>query len=161
MGLDQYLYVEKYVSRTTDKKIKGSAYDYETNELFNTIVSTLNAETLIDGSHSGITVSFPVGYWRKVNSIHGWITNKCANGVDECQQVHISREQAEELISDCKSVIADTSLANELLPPVYGSFFGTYEIDEYYVGELKRTVEILEKVLSDKDTDYLIYQASW
>lgn len=160
MGLDMYLYADKYVSRK-DYNTKVGVYDYATNEAFQTIVNALNAQDLVDDEWSGMTVSLPIGYWRKANQIHAWIVDNCADGVDECQRIYISRDKAEELVSLCKSVIANPSKATDLLPPRAGFFFGTYEIDEWYLNDLTRTIDIFEKALKSPDIDGVTYQASW
>lgn len=161
MGLDMYLYANKYVSRK-DYNQKVGEYDYATNAAFAEIVSILNAESIVDNEWSGIHVDLPVGYWRKANQIHAWITDNCADGVDECQRVYISKSKAEELVSICKQVIAQPSLANELLAPRMGFFFGSDEIDEWYINDLVRTVEIFEKLLSNPElAESIYYQASW
>lgn len=167
MGLDMYLYADKYVSRKNyDVKIADEkyGYDYATNEAFQTIVSAVNAESLVDNEWSGMTVSIPVGYWRKANAIHGWIVNNCADGLDECQRIYISRDKAKELVEACKAVLADKSLAEQLLPPQSGFFFGSYEIDEWYMRDLEQTIQIFEKVLAAAERDEIdgvTYQASW
>lgn len=163
MGLDMYLYADKYVSRK-DYSHSDGEYISTDNPAFKSIVDTLNAGDLIDEEWSGMTVSLPIGYWRKANQIHAWITDNCADGVDECQRVSISKSKAEELVSICKQVIANPSLANDLLAPRAGFFFGTYEIDEWYLNDLKRTVDIFEKVLKAAERgeiDSVTYQASW
>ena len=160
MGLDMYLYADKHVSRK-DYSRKNGDYDYATNEAFQTIVSTLGAESLIDNEWSGMVVSLPIGYWRKANAIHNWIVKNCADGVDECQRIYISKDKAIELVGLCKQVIAMPRLAGELLPPQSGFFFGSTDIDEYYFDDLKRTVQIFEKALSQPDIDQVTYEASW
>ena len=162
MGLDQYLYVEKHVSRKNYDKKVGDGYDFANNEAFDEIISILNAENAIDKDEwTGLTVKIPVGYWRKANAIHGWVVNNCGGGVDECQEITISRIHAEALVDICKIVLADNSKAQDLLPPTQGFFFGGYDIDEYYLDDLRRTISIFEKALSDKTIDYLTYRASW
>lgn len=164
MGLDMYLYADKYVSRKNyDVKIPNDEYgfDYATNETFNQIVSLLNAESIIDNEWSGLQVSLPIGYWRKANAIHNWIVKNCADGVDECQRIYVSREKAQELVDACKQVMDNPPLAGELLPPSSGFFFGSTDIDQYYFHDLERTIEIFEKALHSKDIDGVTYQASW
>ena len=160
MGLDMYLYADKYVSRKDYNKKVGE-YDYATNEAFQTIVNALGAQDLIDEEWSGMTVSLPIGYWRKANQIHAWIVDNCADGVDECQRIYISRDKAEELVEACKQVIANPSLAGSVLSPRSGFFFGSTDIDEWYLNDLKRTVDIFEKALKSPDIDGVTYQASW
>lgn len=160
MGLDMYLYADKYVSRKDYNKRVGD-YDYATNEAFNQIVSILDAESIVDNEWSGIQVSLPIGYWRKANAIHNWIVKNCADGIDECQRIYVSRDKAQELVDACKAVLAKPHLSVELLPPASGFFFGSTEIDQYYFNDLERTIEIFEKALNSKDIDGVTYQASW
>jgi len=109
----------------------------------------------LDSSHQ-------VAYWRKANQIHGWFVQNCQDGVDECQEVSVHPDQLRELIDLCKRVLADHSLAEELLPVTGGFFFGTYEYDDYYFDDLGETVIMLESVLTDKGEDYeFYYQSSW
>lgn len=160
MGLDMYLYADKYVSRKDYNKQVGD-YDYATNEAFQTIVDALGAQDLIDEEWSGMTVSLPIGYWRKANQIHAWIVDNCANGIDECQRIYISKDKAQELVDICKAVIKNPSRANELLAPRSGFFFGSTDIDEWYLNDLKRTIDIFTKALKSPDIDGVTYQASW
>ena len=57
-----------------------------------------------------------VGFWRKANHIHNWFVVNCQDGVDECQETEISKENLEELLSICKKVLNPTgsSLHREL-----------------------------------------------
>jgi hypothetical protein len=163
MGLDMYLYADNYVSRRTNERIGD--YEYATNPAFQNVLATLNATHLVnDDDFTGISISIPVGYWRKANAIHAWIVDNCADGVDECQRIYVSKDKAEELVALCKSVISDPSLASDLLPTASGFFFGSTDIDEWYLNDLKRTVQIFEKVLKASErgeVDSVIYQASW
>lgn len=105
-------------------------------------------------------------YWRKVNHIHSWFVNNCQNGEDECQETEISKEQLKNLLSTCKKVLEDNSLAEELLPTSEGFFFGSTNYDTNYFESIKDTVEELEPLIEEweQDTNHLIsytYQASW
>ena len=83
-------------------------------------------------------------------------------GLDECQRIYVSKSKAEELVEICKQVIADKSLAGELLAPTSGFFFGSDEIDEWYLDDLERTIQIFSKLLSDPElAESIYYQASW
>ena len=156
MGLDMYLYADKYVSRRNWLNDKD-----EYNKAFDEIVFASGLNDLVDEEWTGLTVSVPVGYWRKANAIHNWIVQNCANGVDECQRIFMSRDEAQQLVDVCKEVLADPSKASDLLSPTAGFFFGSTDIDEYYLNDVRRTVEIFEKVLNAKDIDGVTYQASW
>jgi len=157
MGLDQYLRANEYVSRydyTED-------FDRSENNLFSQIVSQFGvAEHLDSEGFGGLTIDFPMGYWRKCNQVHQWFVDNCGDGEDECQTMFVSRDRLEELRDLCKQVLANHSLAEDLLPPQSGFFFGSTEIDEYYFKDLEYTVKVIDRCLASK-FDYFEYQASW
>lgn len=156
MGLDMYLRASEYVSRSD-----FSADEIRENPLFTQIVKQFGVEDSIDKTgFAGVSIAFPMGYWRKANQIHQWFVDNVQNGVDECQTTFVGRDNLEELKSVCEQVLADNSLAEDLLPPSSGFFFGSYEIDEYYFQDLKDTVEIIDRCLNSK-FDYFEYQSSW
>lgn len=101
-----------------------------------------------------------LGYWRKANAIHGWFVRTLADGRDECQRIKVTRKQLAELRKLCLIVIADRTLAQALLPPTKGFFFGGYDIDEWYVHDLRVTVETIDSVLNTKKRVF-VYNASW
>jgi len=160
MGLDMYLSARKYVSR----------FDYKGQERIEAPEFAALAESAPNdltkyADYSGIQVSYPVGYWRKANAIHGWFVNECGGGVDECQSIYVPREKLVELRDLCKSALKQPAMAGDILPPTSGFFFGTYEIDEWYMEDLKYTIQMLDHVLStvpDSGWDWeFVYRASW
>jgi hypothetical protein len=60
-------------------------------------------------------------------------------------------------------IIVDTTTARELLPRANGFFFGSEEYDEFYVEDIKETIQIIESVLKNIDFDnyYIVYMSSW
>lgn len=157
MGLDMYLRATEYVSRWD---YDGNNAD-DNNPLFEQIVKQFDvADAISDTPFGGISIDFPMGYWRKVNSVHNWFVEICGGGVDECQQMYVNRQNLEELKSLCEQVLADHSLAEELLPTSAGFFFGSTNFDEYYFKDLVYTVKVIDRCLKSK-FDYFEYQASW
>jgi hypothetical protein len=70
-------------------------------------------------------------------------------------------EALKTLLKLVKEVLADKNLAEELLPPMAGFFFGNTEIDDYYFQDLEYTKAELTKLLKeDCDCEYY-YQSSW
>lgn len=55
--------------------------------------------------------------------------------------------------------IKDATVAKELLPNREGFFFGGTEYDQYYIDDLKNTIEMLEPLLEEKGEFY--YHSSW
>ena len=157
MGLDMYLRATEYVSRWD---YDGNNAD-DNNPLFDTIVDTFDVRDAIgDTTFGGISIDFPMGYWRKVNSVHNWFVEICGGGIDECQKMYVNRQHLEELKSLCEQVLANHSLAEELLPTSAGFFFGSTDFDEYYFKDLEYTVKVIDRCLKSK-FDYFEYQASW
>lgn len=147
MGLDMYLTAKRYLPEYKD----------EAKEIRQEI-------TKVIGSPFGPVneVSVEAGYWRKANAIHQWFVNNCQNGVDECQETYVGRDDLQKLFDTVSLVLSDHDKANELLPPQSGFFFGSTEIDDYYIQDLEYTKELLEKILSSEENDWdFYYRSSW
>ena len=59
--------------------------------------------------------------------------------------------------------VKDSSIAEELLPSTSGFFFGNTDYNEWYVEDIKSTIEIISNVLetTDFDTQMVYYISSW
>ena len=59
--------------------------------------------------------------------------------------------------------IEDTSIAEELLPTTSGFFFGSTEYDEWYMEDIKKTIDILMLAITttDFDREMVVYSSSW
>lgn len=161
MGLDMYLSARKYIGRNdySDRE------NIKVNPEFDMMASLAPEGMTKYSDFGGIQVSYPIGYWRKANAIHGWFVNECGGGVDECQDIFVPREKLVELRDLCKSAIKQPAMAGEVLPPTEGFFFGSSEIDEYYIQDLSDTVTMIDHILSaipESDWEWeFIYRASW
>jgi hypothetical protein len=154
MGLDMYMYVGKYESKYTNNENYGKVefYPEDLKELQNEIEERnfVSKQTL-----------YQVGYWRKANAIHQWFVDRCAEGVDDCRQVYVDREDLQDLLNACEQVLEDHSKAKELLPTCDGFFFGETEYDEWYFKNLEYTRDLINQLLKlDKDYESY-YEASW
>ena len=148
----------------TGKRYMSKYFDKDDSVRIQKINDAFGLEGDEDGDYSVQEVSIRVAYWRKANAIHKWFVDKCQDGVDECQETYLSREQLQELVDVCKAVLADKSKAEELLPSASGFFFGGTDYDEWYFGDLTYTVERIEKILKDPVLDERVafyYQSSW
>lgn len=149
MGLDMYL--------------KGNVYigaHYEHNEVEGNVKITKQGRAIEVPFRKLHTIQLLLGYWRKANAVHGYIVDKYGNGDDDCHDIYMNRQDLQELLNDCKKVIASPDQAETTLPTTEGFFFGSYEYDDYYFEYIKDTIGILEDALSLDINDY-IYQASW
>ena len=168
MGLDMYLYVEKYVSRKDYSRDASGDLISNDTKAFTDLVDALDVSHLIDpDSWTGISVRVPVGYWRKANAIHSYIVENHADGVDECQDIGLSRDNLAHLRNFCWLAVdayeqdGSTVFAEENLPTRSGFFFGSTEFDEWYFQDLKNTIAIIDRCLADEANDWFIYRASW
>ena len=169
MGLDQYLEIRKSEYRSNYYKDKGSRIKLEYPKDITEFIPNLTDLRI------SRQTNYEVGYWRKANHIHNWFMQNCArrdeydNPIDDCRPIEITVDKLEKLLDDCKKVLADHSLAKELLPTVDGFFFGSTAYDDYYLGQIEQTIEIIEPVLKFAKhkleiKDYaweVYYQASW
>jgi hypothetical protein len=156
MGLDMYLKATRYVNGWDNQTI-------EQKRDFAVILKKIGLTGAdVEPNSPSMDISVTVGYWRKANAIHSWFVNNVQGGRDECQTAYVSREQLIQLKTVCLEVLIDNDKADELLAPVSGFFFGSTDIDQWYLNDLKHTVEIINKCLSDKFKDFSFqYRSSW
>lgn len=79
-------------------------------------------------------------------------------------QVHvgtkISNEGLQEIYEDGE-IIVDPAVAEEMLPTQSGFFFGSTDYDEYYIYNLRNTMEQIDRVLAMPDYWEFYYGSSW
>ena len=103
-----------------------------------------------------------IAYWRKANQIREWFNSHLENGVENCEYVQVSKEDLEQLLEDCKMVLENHDLAEELLPTSSGFFFGSTLYDDWYFEDLKDTVKMLEQILEEIDFENeKVYYYEW
>lgn len=150
MGLDQYLYAKQYTSK------------YTSNADLNDRLMSISGASSWALSDFGSYVEVPAAYWRKQNAIHQWFVDNCQGGTDDCREAYVSREQLEELLSICAQIVADPSLAQQLLPTQSGFFFGSTDYDDWYFDGLRETVDRLRMLLNDVPHEWeFYYHSSW
>jgi hypothetical protein len=150
MGLDMYLHAKRYVSQfvEADKALAEVIKAERVPGLGDMRLKYLTCEAL---------------YWRKANAIHAWFVRTVQDNEDDCGEYSVDREQLADLMKTCFDVVEDPTRANELLPPSDGFFFGSTEVDQGYLDELKWTAEQIEMLLVNPDLmewDFT-YQSSW
>ncbi len=152
MGLDMYLKASKHLSN----------YDFrpEEKELNKAVKEAIGLDGFDDDTAS-VEISVNVGYWRKANAIHKWFVDNCQEGVDECQETYVSREDLEKLKAVCLAVLKDNTKALEILPSASGFFFGGTDYDEWYFKDVEETIKIVDKTLALSNDWFIEYQSSW
>jgi hypothetical protein len=110
MGLDMYLYAEKYVSKASDSMVERFPEYAEDNAIYD-VVDSLIGQGLPTPQFGGMTISRCVGYWRKANGIHGWFVRELADGVDECQRIRVEKDDLIRLRDQCLITLSNRSEA--------------------------------------------------
>jgi len=102
------------------------------------------------------SINLELGYWRKHPDLHGYIVQEFADGVDECQPIHLGEEDLEKIIKAVKG--AD-------LPETSGFFFGSSGDagDQNTIEQLEKAIAWLnlEETVHKESWKSVIYQASW
>ena len=177
MGLDMYLTKTKRVEglitqqyAEINNSLPWEENDYDKKSGLKKLCPNIEGVEQLDeavkvrgNSFTYLSIEEELGYWRKVNSVHNWFVEKCQDGIDECQLTEVSREDLEELLEICYKVVHKTSAPKDVLPPSSGFFFGSSNIDSYYMDDIKKTVSILERAIvkTDWDKEIVFYQSSW
>jgi hypothetical protein len=150
MGLDMYLYANRYIGGWDHNKDQKEREDYER------VLALLGLPNDVCRDSPGSTVQATIGYWRKANAIHQWFVDNVQDGEDECREHDVSREQLIELRDLCRRLLElkdkdekkALAEAQEYLPPQAGFFFGSTEVDDYYWGDLAHTVAVIDRALA-------------
>ena len=156
MGLDMYLYLEKYQSKFhTD----------DTTGFYPPELRDIQAKQEARNFLSKMT-KYQVGYWRKANHIHRFFVEKCKDGEDDCRPIYIHLSQLKELKKICEQVLANHDLAEVMLPTQEGFFFGDTEYGEYYFDDVTDTLDIITPIIDflEKENNSswaCYYEASW
>jgi hypothetical protein len=103
-----------------------------------------------------------LGYWRKHPNLHGYIVKNFADGLDECQEIELDRENILQIMEAVKT---------RKLPETEGCFFGRSANNEDGEAEIKAEIEDdlkqLQTALDWLDVKevnvsrVVIYRASW
>ena len=154
MGLDMYLYS---YSNPCEQGINQKNYELA--------VKASEAEKYLSKhpqEYGSVMIQVRVAYWRKANAIHKYFVKNFRDGVDDCREIHVGRDDLKELLDICHQVKEDHNKAEELLPTQSGFFFGSTEYDWWYYDNIEDTIKQLTAILEDgSDSWSFLYQASW
>jgi hypothetical protein len=87
-----------------------------------------------------------VGYWRKANQVHAWFVKNVQNGIDECQESKVTREQLQELLAICKKIKAESIMVSGILVNGY-SYENGKKIENNQVGNIIFNPAIADELL--------------
>ena len=186
MGLDMYLYAKKYENRK-----KGENNEIETENFYPKDLKKVGNKILNHNFMSKQT-SYQIGYWRKFNALQGYFLDRVEDEEELLKGYYLSESDIIELIEVLEEVkealknktkktvnvftgwangertytdieVYECEVAQELLPPTPGFFYGSEYIDDYYIKCLDYSLDTFKEALHlTQDLDYdIIYEASW
>lgn len=209
MGLDMYLYAHKFVGGGYDHyrynyiHEEGKPVRIEPKTKAELPAEAKQFDRLLSVAGMGsfekfherypegnsITIQLAVGYWRKANAIHRWFVENVQEGVDNCKEYYVSRDQLQSLLDTVTIVLGtadkgdpttekdvlgneyesyphatlDVELAKQELGSQAGFFFGSTEYDQWYILDLESTRDQITAILGDKRLEGwdFYYQSSW
>jgi hypothetical protein len=171
MGLDMYLWAERYVSQSEYVKTDNAETPYvrQPNPEYDRLITEFPEGTADTAEYKSVLIRAKIGDWRKVNQVHGWFVNEVSDGVDDCKDIYVDASKLRELRVICEFLIDNKTAPDildkieENLPLAEGFFFGSREIDEYYWSGLEQTIPILTNAirLAEDENCSIYYTASW
>lgn len=170
MGLDMYLYGERYISDSySEDPVKAAIAKQATLDVLG-----LLDDDEVDKSHIfGYSATLTLGYWRKAWPIHRWFVENVQNGVDDCGKYSVDRDTLQQLLADCIAVLSakeDSEIAHDTawayIPPdenIEANTLDDPEEAEYYYYHIQRTATILKHLMTDKKFAHydFYYSSSW
>ena len=164
MGLDMYFYARKTTYKSFSKWDKPDRAD-ETN--YPEDLKTFS-DYIYDRNFKSVQTetSYQIGYFRKFNALHSYIVKTFADGVDNCQEILLYKEDVEKIkkvLDDVLNAHQQVEKAKEILPTQSGFFFGGTDYDEFYFEDVKDAADLMQSFLDNFDFEnyQLVYQASW
>ena len=164
MGLDMYFYARKTTYKSFskwDNPDRANEANYpEDLKTFSDYIYDRNFKSV------QTETSYQIGYFRKFNALHSYIVKTFANGVDNCQDIILYKEDVEQIkkvLDEVLNAHQQVEKAKELLPTQSGFFFGGTDYDEYYFEDVKDAADLMQSFLDNFDFDkyQLVYRASW
>lgn len=190
MGLDQYFYASKtlsafkkkeklyidYFNTLTHKDLVNERglyiFDHwgDTQEIrevlstFPKLYGQVNDIKMIKKVGDDYIISTEAMYWRKANQIQNWFVEVCQGGIDDNGGFHpVGVNHLMDLQERIDKVLANRSLAMNILPTTSGFFFGSTDYNEWYLYDLRETKKFLRKVLKQSTSKNwsFIYHSSY
>ena len=164
MGLDMYFYARK----TTYKSFSKWDNPERANEVNYPEDLKIFSDYIYDRNFKSVQTetSYQIGYFRKFNALHSYIVKTFADGIDNCQDIILYKEDVEQIkkvLDDVLNAHQQVEKAKEILPTQSGFFFGGTDYDEFYFEDVKDAADLMQSFLDNFDFEkyQLIYEASW
>ncbi len=107
----------------------------------------------IDSRHQLIGERYDLGYWRKHPNLHGYIVQKFADEIDDCQEIFLDESAIQQILD---------AIRGEQLPETTGFFFGESDGSEKE-SDMAIFTEALAWLMTpdEQGCRFVTYRASW
>jgi hypothetical protein len=141
MGLDMYLYKRTYVQKWEHQKPENS---FDVNVKRGGVTyPNVKPERIV-------YVIEQVGQWRKFYPLNEWFFDNCGIG-NESREFNVDREKLVEVLNLLKEQVGN---------PDKDMLNGMNE-NKWHYEQAEETIELLNEILSEDDSDDFYYYASW
>ena len=183
MGLDMYIYARK---ETLGRVVKDAELSDEfLKDLYGKygyISKPKDLKVFDNGDLSKtatIKVSYNIGYFRKFNALHNFLTNSCGRTVgvnDNCVDMLITEDIIDDLIDRLTRIVkvynrnqaAAEYIAEAELPTQDGFFFGSTAYDDGYFEDCEDALDLFTKMKElivsaeeEGEEPYEFYYQAW
>ena len=149
MGLDQYIHITK-------EELTEDYYTELGEKTHNEYgVPYYDESTVLDN----------ILILRKENWLHGYLDRLCqsktGHEIGNTDYFVFTQEDLKDLLNTCREVIESRSvaIAEELLPPTRGCFFGSYTINADYFESIEDFIKDMGEY--EEDDNQYVYWAWW
>jgi hypothetical protein len=87
-----------------------------------------------------------IGYWRKANAIHLWFVKNVQNGVDDCGEYYVSKDQLQDLLDTVNTVLESVKVKDGQIHN--GTRYAEGKVEELYEpGKVITNPEVADRLL--------------
>lgn len=152
MGLDMYMRKGKRIPKKSDLELKEILERDNWFETKKEVPKELK-DFVIEKKYEWLkkpvyVLTEEVGYWRKANAIHNWFVENVQEGIDDCGEYIVEKEDIEDLLETCKNVLKNSKL-------VKGKVYNGYKVEKNENDDEYKKVLIYEDGEVIEDSSYI------
>ena len=88
-----------------------------------------------------------IGYWRNFNTLHQYIIDNFADGVDDCQEIQLTKDNAVQILTFLNRAIYVLSTSNNW----------NISTDDSYANNINKAIGIFSMVIREWDDDHVVW----
>ena len=89
-----------------------------------------------------------IGYWRNFNTLHQYIVDNFADGVDDCQEIQLTKDNAVQILTFLNRAIYVLSSTSKNW---------NISTDDSYANNINKAIGIFSMVIREWDDDHVVW----